>query len=94
MPTLTVSSPVSRDDVAKVVASKLGPSHPVKATGDSDSFRVGKGVLSARVEVLTSDQTTTVRVIPWGFTLIRAINTMGIVRKVETALQESELHAV
>jgi hypothetical protein len=93
MPTMTVSSPVSRDEVSKVVASKLGPRYPVRPTGDSVSFRVGKGVLRARVKVLTGDQTTTIKVIPFGIApLIRAINSAGIVRKVETALK-SELPA-
>jgi hypothetical protein len=94
MATMTVSSPVSRDEVAKAVASKLGPGSPVRPVGDSDSFRVGKGIFHTRVEVLTGDQTTTIKVIPFGLTALRAINSAGIARKVETALQQSELHAV
>jgi hypothetical protein len=51
------------------------------------------GLLHARVKVLPGDGTTTIKVIPFGFTLLRAINSAGIVRKVETALQQSELRA-
>lgn len=93
MPTMTVPSAVSREEVATVVASKLGPKRPVSPIGDSDSFHVGSGIFRARVDVVPGEQTTTIKVTPWGLTALRAINGMGIVRKVETALKESELHA-
>lgn len=94
MATMTVSSPVSRDEVAKVVVSKLGPGSPVRPVGDSDSFRVGKGIFRVRVDVLTGDQTTTIKVIPFGLSVLRVINGASVGRKVETALQQSELRAV
>jgi hypothetical protein len=94
MATMTVSSPVSKDEVAKVITSKLGTSSPVRPARSSDSFNVGKGIFRARVEVVTGDQTTTIRVIPFGLTAIRAINSVGIARKVETALQQSDLSVV
>jgi hypothetical protein len=94
MATMTVSSRVSRDEVAKAIASKLGSSSPVRPVGDSDSFHVGKGIFRVRVEVLTGDQTTTIKVIPFGLAALRAVNSAGIGRKVETALQQSELRAV
>lgn len=62
----------------------------MRPTGDSNSFRVGKGVLSVRVEVLTEDQITTIEVIPRGLALMRAINSMTIGREVETAIRQSE----
>lgn len=90
---MTVSRPVSREDVAKAVAGKLGPKHRVRPIGDSDSFRVGKGIFRVRVDVQTGDQTTTIKVTPFGLAVLRAVNSMGIGHKVETALQESDLRA-
>jgi hypothetical protein len=94
MATITVSSPASRDEIAKVIADKLGPGGRVKPVGDSNSFHVGKGVFRARVEVHTGDQDTTIKVTPFGGPALYAINSMGITRKIVTALQQSELHAV
>jgi hypothetical protein len=90
---MTVSRAVSRDEVSKVVASQLGPSYPVRLVRNPHSFAVGRGMLQARVRVVTDDRTTTIEVIPFGFTLFRAINSAGIVPKVETALRQSELRA-
>jgi hypothetical protein len=89
---MTVSGSVSTDQVAKAIASKRGSSSPAKPVGDS--FHVGTFIFRARVDVETGDPTTTIRVVPFGLTFLRAINTFGIVRKVEKALQESDLHAV
>ena len=93
MSAMTVPSPVSRDDVSEAVASKLGPGCRVRPTRNPHSFLVGNGLFHARVKVLTGDRTTTIQVIPFGLALLRSINSAGIVRKVETALQESELRA-
>lgn len=91
MATITVSGPVTKDDVAKVVTSKLGAGYPVRPSDDADSFLVGKGILHAQVKVETGDQSTKIQVIPFGLTLIRTINAAGVARKVKTALQQSEL---
>jgi hypothetical protein len=88
--TVRVSSQVSRDDVAKVVVSKLGPSYPVKQADDSDSFFVGKGIFRARVRVHTGDENTRITMRPTGISVLRIINYVWILRKVKTALQ-SEL---
>jgi hypothetical protein len=92
MPSIKLSGSVSTDEVAKVVVSKLGPGYPVKQ-GDSNSFRVGKGIFTARVKVHTGDQTTTIKTRPTGLSVLRIINYV-IARKVITALKQSELQAV
>jgi hypothetical protein len=93
MPTLTVSSSLTRDEVAKVLAGKLGPGIPVRPGRDADSVRVGKVPLRAKVEVLAGDGATTIKIIPWGLTLFRSINSLGIARKIETALEQSEFRS-
>jgi|GEM_PF-6100543 len=93
MANMTVPSAVSREEVARVLASQLGPKHPVKPMDNADSFHVGKGPFRVRVDVLTGDETTTIKVVPFGLAVLRAVNSMGIGQKVETALQQSDLHA-
>jgi hypothetical protein len=90
---MKVSRPLTRDEVTKVLSDKLGPGVPLRPGRDSDSIRVGKVPLCARVEVLADDGATTIKIVPWGLTLFRSINSQGIVRKIETALQQSELRA-
>jgi len=91
MATVTVSGSLTRDQVAKVLGDELGPGVPVRPGRGADSVRVGKGPLRASVEVLAGGGTTTIKIAPWGLTLFRTINTMGVVRKIERALQQSEL---
>jgi hypothetical protein len=91
MATMIVSGSVSTEQVAKAIASQRGSSSPAKSVGDS--FHVGTLMFRARVDVETGDQTTTIKVVPFGLTFLRVVNALGIVRKIEKALQESELHA-
>jgi hypothetical protein len=79
------------DDVAKVVASKLGPGYPVKPAHSDNAFLVGRGIFRARIKVLTGDQTTRIQLWPTGLSVLRIVNYVWLVRKVRTALQQSEL---
>jgi hypothetical protein len=87
MSTMTIPRSLTRDDIAKILTDKLGSGVPVRPGQNPDSLHVGRLPLRAGVEVRADDEATTVSITPWGLTFIRIINSLGIVRKVEAALQ-------
>jgi len=90
MPTVTIArKDVTEDELTKAIQSKLGDRYSVVSRG-ADVFKVQLGAMSwANVRVVRQPESTQFHVHGGGLLISRALNELGIARKVAEAIKSA-----
>jgi hypothetical protein len=93
VPTVTVArAGVSRDEAVEAVRRELGNDYTVRPGSHDDVFSVNKGSMSgAKVHIKQHEGATQFHVHGTGFIIGRAVNELGIARRVASAIANASL---